>query len=107
MNDCVPLWFALQEVAKKPYQFLLVNVLREYLQRELYVPTPFPFEKERVFDDFGERGRKNFLWGELLLFSEDEDRRVISSCRGHCLWHLRVLFYSTPERCAGPSSGAY
>lgn len=45
---------AVQEVAKKPYQFLLVNVLREYLQRDLYVPTPFPFDRERVFDDFGE-----------------------------------------------------
>ncbi|KAL4452283.1 hypothetical protein ABPG75_007945 [Micractinium tetrahymenae] len=41
-----------QEVAKKPYQFLLVNVLREYLERDLGVPTPFPLDKERVFDDF-------------------------------------------------------
>lgn len=44
-----------QEVAKKPYQFLLVNVLREYLERDLGVPTPFPLDKERLFDDFGER----------------------------------------------------
>ncbi|KAL4441265.1 hypothetical protein ABPG77_011502 [Micractinium sp. CCAP 211/92] len=41
-----------QEVAKKPYQFLLVNVLREYLERDLGVPTPFPLDKERLFDDF-------------------------------------------------------
>ncbi|KAL4419897.1 hypothetical protein ABPG75_006995 [Micractinium tetrahymenae] len=40
------------EVAKKPYQFLLVNVLREYLERDLGVPTPSPLDKERVFDDF-------------------------------------------------------
>ncbi|GAB4819079.1 hypothetical protein N2152v2_006125 [Parachlorella kessleri] len=43
---------AKQEVAKKPYQFLLVGILREYLQRDLHAPTPFPFDKERVFDDF-------------------------------------------------------
>ena len=43
-----------EEVARKPFQFLLVAVLREYLERDLRVPTPFPFDKERVFDDFGE-----------------------------------------------------
>ncbi len=47
-----------QQVAKKPYQFLLVGVLREYLQRDLHVPTPFPFDKERIFDDFGEPSRR-------------------------------------------------
>ena len=47
-----------QEVARKPFQFLLVNVLREYLQRDLSVPTPFPLDKERLFDDFGERRRR-------------------------------------------------
>ncbi|KAI3438142.1 hypothetical protein D9Q98_000583 [Chlorella vulgaris] len=40
------------EVAKKPYQFLWVSVLREYLERDLRVHTPFPWDKERVFDDF-------------------------------------------------------
>jgi 5'-3' exoribonuclease 2 len=40
------------QVAKKPYQFLMVNVLREYLERELSVPTPFPMDKERLYDDF-------------------------------------------------------
>ncbi|EFN54814.1 hypothetical protein CHLNCDRAFT_24310, partial [Chlorella variabilis] len=39
-------------VAKKPYQFLLVGVLREYLERDLRVHTPFPWDKERVYDDF-------------------------------------------------------
>ncbi|PSC72218.1 5 -3 exoribonuclease 2 [Micractinium conductrix] len=43
-----------QEVPKKPYQFLLVGVLREYLQRDLapHAPTPFPLDKERLYDDF-------------------------------------------------------
>ena len=40
------------QIAKKPYQFLMVNVLREYLERELGVPTPFEMDKERLYDDF-------------------------------------------------------
>ncbi|KAG2453813.1 hypothetical protein HYH02_002020 [Chlamydomonas schloesseri] len=40
-------------VARKPYQFLLVSVLREYLALELKVPNlPFEFDPERVYDDF-------------------------------------------------------
>jgi hypothetical protein len=40
-------------VARKPFQFLLVSVLREYLALELKVPgLPFPFDPERVYDDF-------------------------------------------------------
>ena len=42
-----------QDIAKKPYQFLLVNVLREYLTLEFAVSTPFPLDVERIFDDFG------------------------------------------------------
>jgi 5'-3' exoribonuclease 2 len=52
-------------VARKPYQFLLVNVLREYLERDLRVATPFPWDKERLYDDFGEgasRGRGAASW---------------------------------------------
>jgi len=41
--------------ARKPYQFLLVNVLREYLALEFAVDAPFPLDVERVFDDFGAR----------------------------------------------------
>lgn len=37
----------------KPFQFLMVNILREYLAMELSVQTPFPFDAERVYDDFG------------------------------------------------------
>jgi hypothetical protein len=44
-------------VARKPYQFLLVGVLREYLDRDLRVPTPFPLDRERIYDDFGGAGR--------------------------------------------------
>jgi 5'-3' exoribonuclease 2 len=40
------------QIAKKPYQFLMVNVLREYLERELSVPAPFTVDKERLYDDF-------------------------------------------------------
>jgi hypothetical protein len=42
-----------EEIARKPYQFLLVNVLREYLAFELRTQTPFPWDPERVYDDFG------------------------------------------------------
>ena len=31
-----------------------MNVLREYLGLELRVDTPFPFDPERAFDDFGD-----------------------------------------------------
>ena len=41
------------EIARKPYQLLHVNVLREYLAMELRVDTPFPFDPERAYDDFG------------------------------------------------------
>jgi hypothetical protein len=44
-------------VARKPFQFLLVAVLREYLALALKVPgLPFPFDPERVYDDFA------FMW---------------------------------------------
>lgn len=42
----------LQEIARKPYQFLLVNVLREYLEREMRVEVPWQLDKERLYDDF-------------------------------------------------------
>lgn len=44
------------EVAKKPYQFLWVSILREYLAFE-FKPEghlPFLWDQERVYDDFGE-----------------------------------------------------
>jgi 5'-3' exoribonuclease 2 len=42
------------QIAKKPYQFLMINVLRDYLEKEMgsSVNTPFPLDKERLFDDF-------------------------------------------------------
>ncbi len=45
-----------QEIAKKPYQFLMVNVLREYLEKDLAALTPFSLDKERIYDDFGAWG---------------------------------------------------
>ena len=44
------------EVAKKPYQFLWVSILREYLAFEFKPESPLSFEwdQERVYDDFGE-----------------------------------------------------
>lgn len=44
---------SVEEKALKPYQFLMVNVLREYLALEMAVQTPFPYDVERVYDDFG------------------------------------------------------
>lgn len=43
------------QIAKKPYQFLMINVLRDYLEKELGVNSvhmPFSLDKERLFDDF-------------------------------------------------------
>jgi 5'-3' exoribonuclease 2 len=42
------------QIAKKPYQFLLVSRLREYLAYEFKIEAPFPVDMERVYDDFGE-----------------------------------------------------
>lgn len=57
-------------MAKKPYQFLLISVLRQYLERELrpQAPLPFPWDKERAYDDFGaaRRGRRARLSGGQL-----------------------------------------
>jgi hypothetical protein len=40
-------------VARKPFQLLVLSTLREYLGLELRVPgCPFPFDIERVLDDF-------------------------------------------------------
>lgn len=45
------------EIAKKPYQFLWVSILREYLAFEFKPEGPLSFEwdQERVYDDFGEK----------------------------------------------------
>lgn len=41
------------EVMRKPFQFLSVVLLREYLTLEFRIPhLPFPFDKERILDDF-------------------------------------------------------
>ena len=42
------------DIERKPYQFLMVSTLREYLAFELRMETPFPWEAERAYDDFGE-----------------------------------------------------
>ena len=42
-----------EDRAQKPYQFLVVSTLREYLALELRIETPFPWDIERIFDDFG------------------------------------------------------
>ena len=43
------------QIARKPYQFLMIPVLREYLALEFQPeqPLPFPYDPERVIDDFG------------------------------------------------------
>ena len=43
------------EVARKPYQFLMIPTLREYLALEFQTeePLPFPYDPERIIDDFG------------------------------------------------------
>lgn len=42
-----------EQIAKKPYQFLLVSRLREYLAIEFSIQAPFPIDPERIYDDFG------------------------------------------------------
>lgn len=42
-----------EELPKKPFIFLHVNILREYLEYEMHVPNlPFHFEVERAIDDW-------------------------------------------------------
>lgn len=43
------------EAARKPYQFLMIPTLREYLALEFQPeqPLPFPYDPERIIDDFG------------------------------------------------------
>jgi 5'-3' exonuclease len=64
-----------EEIAKKPYQFLLVSALREYLAFEMKTDTPFPWDQERVFDDFGVPCRSAFA---LSLSALRVDARVCS-----------------------------
>jgi 5'-3' exonuclease len=47
-----------EQIARKPYQFLLVNRLREYLALEFRMEAPFPIDTERIYDDFGEPGSR-------------------------------------------------
>ena len=42
-----------EQIAKKPYQFLLVSRLREYLALEFNMHAPFAIDPERIYDDFG------------------------------------------------------
>ena len=42
-----------QEIAKKPYQMVMINVLREYLLFDLGVPNcSFKMDVERIVDEF-------------------------------------------------------
>ena len=62
------------EIAKKPYQFLWVSILREYLAFEFKpeVPLSFEWDQERVYDDFGT------FWREVD--SCPTSAHVITSC---------------------------
>ena len=49
------------QVARKPYQLLMIPVLREYITHEFAPerPLPFAYDPERVIDDFGAYVMKN------------------------------------------------
>ena len=51
-----------EQIAQKPYQFLLVSRLREYLALEFNVQAPFPVDPERIYDDFGARSCLSLCW---------------------------------------------
>ena len=51
-------------IAKKPYQFLHVGLLREYLALEFDMQLPFERDQERIYDDFG------MLWVQTPTLSE-------------------------------------
>ncbi|MEW5320350.1 MAG: hypothetical protein WDW38_011428 [Sanguina aurantia] len=49
----VPVEKAKPQIARKPFQYLAVGILREYLALEFKVPNlPFPYDPERIMDDF-------------------------------------------------------
>lgn len=58
MKDCVGLESAESDVpvafgSENEFIFVRLNVLREYLERDLVMPNlPFPYEFERVIDDW-------------------------------------------------------
>ena len=74
-----------EERALKPYQFLMCNVLREYLALELSVETPFPMDIERLFDDFGKqkdcviRRVRNQILASCLLVDGTAIQRAVQA----------------------------
>lgn len=61
---------------RKPFLWLHVSVLREYLQVELYAPRmPFPFQLERAIDD----------WVFLCFFAGND------FCLTYQVWMLEIM----------------
>lgn len=81
------------EIAKKPYQFLWVSILREYLAFEFKpeVPLSFEWDQERVYDDFGTS------WQEAI--AESSASADVNVCSLIAPYHNHAAAFLMQQHC--------